>query len=137
MTPRYLIDSSAFLRIPGSTEVQDSVRPLLDQTAICTPALLECMYAAPAHGYEAALAHVRDALLVIVCDETACDRAVEVQRLLARSGRHRTVKPADLLIAACAETHGLTVLHYDNDFDAIASITGQPTMWIVPHGSIA
>lgn len=28
-----------------------------------------------------------------------------------------------------------TVLHYDGDFDMIASLTGQPTEWVVPPGS--
>ena len=30
------------------------------------------------------------------------------------------------VIAATAELAGLTVLHFDKDFDLIASITGQP-----------
>jgi len=42
---------------------------------------------------------------------------------------------ADLLIAATAERHQATVLHYDGDFDMIASITGQPTQWVVPPGT--
>ena len=32
----------------------------------------------------------------------------------------------DLIIAATAELTGLTVLHFDKDFDIIAGITGQP-----------
>jgi hypothetical protein len=28
------------------------------------------------------------------------------------------------------------VLHYDADFDLISSVTGQPTLWITPQGSI-
>jgi len=27
-------------------------------------------------------------------------------------------------------------LHYDADFDLIAGVTGQPTEWIVPRGSV-
>jgi predicted nucleic acid-binding protein len=42
----------------------------------------------------------------------------------------------DLLIAACAESAGLTVLHYDADFDRIATLTHQPTQWVVPRGSV-
>lgn len=42
----------------------------------------------------------------------------------------------DLLIAAAAEARGLTVLHYDADFDRIAAITGQPCQWVVPAGSV-
>ncbi|HUP76331.1 MAG TPA: hypothetical protein VM282_25070 [Acidimicrobiales bacterium] len=30
----------------------------------------------------------------------------------------------------------LTVLHYDEDFDHVAAVTGQPTQWIVERGSI-
>ena len=65
----------------------------------------------------------------------AWERADEVQQLLAGAaltGR----KPPDLLIAAHAELAGLTVLHYDADFDHIASVTGQSTLWIAPPGTI-
>ncbi len=44
-------------------------------------------------------------------------------------------KVPDLLIAAVAELATLTVVHYDADFELIASITGQPTMWIVERGA--
>ncbi len=39
------------------------------------------------------------------------------------------------LIAATAERHGVTVLHYDGDFDLITAITGQPTTWVAPAGT--
>ena len=54
------------------------------------------------------------------------DRAVSVQLALAEIGRHRAPSIPDLLIAAAAESAGLTVLHLDKDFDIIAEITGQP-----------
>jgi len=31
---------------------------------------------------------------------------------------------------------GLVVLHYDHDFDRIAAVTGQPTEWILPAGTV-
>jgi hypothetical protein len=62
-------------------------------------------------------------------------RALEVQRMLAeRSQRGRTLP--DLIAAAAAEAEGLTVLHYDADFDRIAVVTGQPVEWVVPRGSV-
>jgi predicted nucleic acid-binding protein len=62
-------------------------------------------------------------------------RAARLQRALAAKGL-RGRKVPDLLIAAVAEAESLTVLHYDNDFEHIASITGQRTEWIVDRGSI-
>lgn len=49
---------------------------------------------------------------------------------------HRQVKIPDLLIAAVAARNGLTVVHYDSDYDIIASVTGQPTRWAAPRGSL-
>jgi predicted nucleic acid-binding protein len=54
------------------------------------------------------------------------DRAVEILTLLADRGQHRASSIPDIIIAATAELAGLTVLHVDNDFEVIASITGQP-----------
>ena len=42
----------------------------------------------------------------------------------------------DLLIAAVAERERVTILHYDSDYDLIAKVTGQPTQWVAPRGSI-
>lgn len=51
------------------------------------------------------------------------------------TGNWRALSVADLVIAATAERHGVTVLHYDGDYDMIAAVTGQPTEWVVPPGT--
>jgi predicted nucleic acid-binding protein len=58
-------------------------------------------------------------------------RARQVQRPLA-SKHQRGRKVPDLLIAAAAEARGLTVLHYDADFDRIAAVC----QWALPAGSV-
>lgn len=63
------------------------------------------------------------------------DRARQVQRRLVADGLRGRKVPI-LLIAAVAEATSLTVLHYDADFDHIATVTGQPTQWIVERGSV-
>ena len=65
-------------------------------------------------------------------------RAREVYRALAERGGgfQRSVKHADLLIAACAERAQVTLVHYDEDYDTIAGITGQSTRWAAPRGSL-
>jgi len=79
-----------------------------------------------------------DALEVFALVESTSEhvrRARQVQRLLA-SRHQRGRKLPDLLVAAAAEAHSLTVLHYDADFDLIAAVTGQACRWVVPAGSI-
>jgi predicted nucleic acid-binding protein len=65
-------------------------------------------------------------------------RALDVYRTLAHQGgaHQRSVGHADLLIAAAAEAADVELLHYDEDFERIAAITGQPTSWIAPRGSL-
>jgi predicted nucleic acid-binding protein len=39
-------------------------------------------------------------------------------------------------MAATAEHAGLTVLHYDSDYDRIRQVTGQPPEWVAPPGTL-
>lgn len=66
------------------------------------------------------------------------DEARRVFRELAGRGplHHRQVKIPDLLIAAAAARTALTLVHYDQDYDVIAGITGQRTRWAAPRGSL-
>ncbi|MHB1469293.1 MAG: PIN domain-containing protein [Solirubrobacteraceae bacterium] len=72
----------------------------------------------------------------VAIDQHVLDRAVEVQGLLADRGQHRGANIIDLIVAATAERAGLIVLHYDSDFDLIATVTSQPVEWVVPRGSV-
>lgn len=49
---------------------------------------------------------------------------------------HRSVKLPDLLIAAAAQDAGLGVLHYDEDFDRLATVLSFESRWIAPRGSL-
>jgi hypothetical protein len=64
-----------------------------------------------------------------------CGSALQVRADLARKGAHLGAALPDLLIAATAERHRVTVLHHDHAYDLIASVTGQPVDWIIPGGS--
>jgi hypothetical protein len=64
-------------------------------------------------------------------------RAREVQLLLAVAGDQRRVPPADLLIAAAAELAGVPLVHYDRDYERIATVTGQDHAWFVPDGALS
>jgi predicted nucleic acid-binding protein len=66
----------------------------------------------------------------------AMDRALAVHPELAAKSQHRRFRLPDLIIAATAEEHGATVLHYDADYDRIAEVTGQPVEWVAAKGSL-
>jgi predicted nucleic acid-binding protein len=139
MRPRFLADTSAVARIRHRPPVAAVLRPLTTEreVAICTPVLLELLYGTRATEYRKAKMVYETSMSVLPITPEASSRAVEVQTMLARTGQHRTAKIVDLLTAACAEVNGLTMLHYDRDFDAIAKVTGQPAQWVVPSGSVS
>ena len=62
-------------------------------------------------------------------------RALDLQLALAEAGL-KGRKPPDLLIGAVGLRLGLTVLHYDRDFEHMASVSSLMHEWIVPAGSV-
>ena len=138
MNLHYLVDTSAYARmyIPA---VADALRPLITggQVATCGVVTLELLYTARVPRDFAALREeLAVALATIPIQEADFERAAEVMGKLATRGQHRTAKLPDLLLASAAERAGLTILHYDEDFDRIAQVTAQPARWVVPRGSI-
>ncbi len=102
--------------------------------AVCEMVALELLYSARNSSDYLRLGTALEALPWAATDGAEMKRALDVQRQLARRGQHRRPLP-DLIIAATAELAGLTVLHYDHDFDLISDLTGQPTEWIVARGT--
>ncbi|HEY3238980.1 MAG TPA: PIN domain nuclease [Acidimicrobiia bacterium] len=135
----YLADKSALTHRATRPEVRDVVEPLLlaGRIATCGIVDLELLFGAPDPNTYAELAHVLRALPRVPVTDGAVDRALEVQGLLATRSQHRSVPLPDLLVAACAERGGLTVLHYNANFDRIAEVTGQPIQWVVAQGTVA
>ena len=52
---------------------------------------------------------------------------------MAQRGHHRASIP-DVIVAATAAEHGLTVLHYDSDYERLAEVTGAAHEWVAPRG---
>lgn len=55
--------------------------------------------------------------------EGAERRATDLQMQLRSGHQHLGVPPLDYLIAAIAEDHGASILHYDADFERLAKST--------------
>ena len=135
---RYLVDKSALARLETSGEVRGALySPLVTgRVATCGVVDLEVLYSARSPDHHGRLASALRGLPRVKITEAIVDRALDVQARLAKRSQHRGVTPPDLIIAACAESAELTVLHYDADYERIAEVTGQPVRWVVPRGSV-
>lgn len=136
---RYLADKSALARLhlPPVAEV---LGPLMKRglISICGATELEMLFSARNIDERARMKLQLAASTNIV--ETPPDlwrRAADIQEALCEKGQHRSAGITDLVIAATAQAHRLTVIHYDRDFDTIAAFTEQAVEWVVPAGSVA
>lgn len=136
LNARFLADTSAVARI-AQAPVRARLGPLMEAglVARCTVTDLEAGVSARSGLDWERTRQARGVWPLAPIDQAVLDRAYAVQGLLAHRGLHRAVKLADVIIAAAAERAGLTVLHYDRDFERIAAITGQSVTWIVPPGT--
>jgi predicted nucleic acid-binding protein len=134
---RFLIDTSAAARMRVPV-IADRLEPLITGGLVATCATLdaEALYSArSAEEYEQVRADRRTAYEYLPTDDEHWQRALDAQRVLARTGRHRAVGIADLLTAVLATEHGMTVLHYDADFEIAAEVLTFAHRWVLPRGS--
>jgi predicted nucleic acid-binding protein len=132
----YLADKSALARFPIPA-VAARLRPLLEDGDLATCAIvdLEVLYSSRSLAdYEEILEERRSLDGAPITPEVLA-KAIDLQHELARRGQHRVPIP-DLIISASALLSGLVVLHYDADFERIASAGGAPHEWVVPQGAI-
>ncbi|GAA2128577.1 PIN domain-containing protein [Glycomyces algeriensis] len=136
MSPaRYLIDTSALaklLRGNGDKHGWDRAAEA-GLIALCDTVELEYLWGARSWDDRNSIMAVFNGMFGWVStDDRMFRRAHEVQRELTRRGEHRSAGAADLLIAAAAELHDLTLIHRDHDFECVAAVTGQPLEWFGP-----
>ncbi|MGO1591510.1 MAG: PIN domain nuclease [Ancrocorticia sp.] len=134
MVTKWLIDKSAYVRIPLSSDFElwmDRINRGL--VAAATVTLLELGFSARSGAdWDETILNPPTSLLVPeLMTPAAENRVIEVQGLLATEGYHRAVKVPDLIIASIAEIAEYTVLHLDKDFELIAAVTGQATERLV------
>lgn len=132
---RYLADTSVWARL--HLEQIDRIFPPLVESglvATCGVVDLEVLYSTRSGAEHALVQLQRRGLEWLPMPDEVWDRAIAVQGAMAERGIHRAASIPDLLIAATAERHGVTLLHYDSDFDLIASVTGQSAEWVAPKG---
>ncbi|HZT96600.1 MAG TPA: PIN domain-containing protein [Chloroflexota bacterium] len=133
----HLVDTSVLTRL-AVPQVRIALQPLINNVALarCILTDLEIGFSASNAGEWDRLQSNLARMQRVDLTPQVVDRARSLQRALASAGLKGRKVP-DLLIAASAELANLVLLHYDEDFELIASISGQQHQWVVPRGSVA
>lgn len=120
-----LVDTSAWVEVfrkPAHLRLEDVVD--FDDIVTCLPVVQEVL-----QGFtsDSAFREARESMLALPIVESPLDASVYLEAVdVYRRGRRAGItirSGVDCLIAACAMRHGLTVLHNDRDYPAIARVS--------------
>lgn len=131
-------DASAFARA-----AHPSIRTAWRQAAlggqflICAPVELELLVGARGLEEFDTRRDSLSALRRIDLTPSVARAATTALRELARvSHGYQRVKPIDALVAACAQSAGAGVLHYDHHYDRLAEVMAFQSVWLAPTGTL-
>lgn len=119
----YLLDTSGLVRLLGDGSLQKSWYDAIEGQTIgsCYPQRTEFLYSARDSGeYDEIAEMFGDLYPDVSVPKNAGRWIAAVQHRMARAGEHRSASAVDLIIAATAAVHGLTVLHDDSDYRTVA-----------------
>ncbi|WP_415950323.1 PIN domain nuclease [Streptomyces sp. KLOTTS4A1] len=135
---QFLIDKSAAARIlrPGMRdEWADVLRA--GRVSMCEPTEFEMLYSARSVAdHERLRSSLRALYTWCAVPDDGWRQALELQEQMVKQGCHRAAGGVDVFVSLTAKLHGLTVLHYDRDFETIKRVTGLKTRWLAEPGSL-
>jgi hypothetical protein len=134
----FLIDTSAWARL-GVPPVHKRLTTILQEgaAATCLPLDLEDCRSARHFRDAVAIRRLRARVMTeLPITAAVATRARDLQLALAQRGYHRAASPVDLMAAAAAAEYDATVVHYDRDFDLIATVGGPRSEWVAPAGTL-
>jgi predicted nucleic acid-binding protein len=135
-----LADTSAWIASSRKPRLREAFDDALsaNEIATCDAVKLELLYGTRNAEEFSSVRTRLDLLRQCPIGPDEWRRALDVYEVLAHQGglHHRRVKHTDLLVAAAAESAGVGLVHYDEDFDVIALITKQRVRWIARRGSL-
>jgi predicted nucleic acid-binding protein len=119
---RFLIDTSAWietLRTTGDPAVRARVSEVAvdDRAVLCDMVRIELWNGARGAADHRLLRELEEQLETVPTTAAVWTLARELAR--SARGKGLTVPAADLLIAACAEHHGLGLIHHDAHFEQL------------------
>lgn len=103
---------------------------------MCDLVVLELIRLSPNERRAQEVAERLSSFESIPIPEDLWKHARHLQLSLAGNGDHRRVPPTDLLLATAARHAGVELIHYDRDYERIASVTELKHQWFVPDGML-
>ena len=119
----YLLDTSGLVRLLRERKLQEAWYDAVDAEAIgsCYPQRTEFLHTARNRSeYDEITEMFGDLYPDVSVPKNAGRWIASVQHHMAMAGEHRSASAVDLMIAATAAHHGLTVLHDDADYRTVA-----------------
>jgi predicted nucleic acid-binding protein len=119
----YLLDTSGLVRLLGDAKLQEAWYDAVDAETVgsCYPQRAEFLYTARnSPEYDEITEMFGDLYPDVSVPKNAGRWIASVQRHMAQASEHRSASAIDLMIAATAAHHGLTVLHDDADYRTVA-----------------
>lgn len=121
-------------------EVAARLAPLIEAGLVATTAALDAEALCSARNpveYEQLWADRRMAYDYLPTEGEHWQAALQAQRQLARRGQHLAVGMPDLLTAVLAAAHGLTLVHYDADFETAGHRRRERRKLRMPSGPLS
>lgn len=135
----YLVDTSVWARLPRHAAVRDrlDLAQSRGQIVLAPPIMLEVGFSArDATQWERTMTQLK-AFPVLPMDVLTHEVARGLQGALWRAGKVRAAGAVDTLVAALAVQHRAVVLHYDRDYEHLASVAeGLRHEWVAPSGTL-
>jgi predicted nucleic acid-binding protein len=125
VTATFLLDASAYWRLVQNEDLGAAWAAAIDdgELGMCEPTRTEILYSARS-------AEDRDQMssdLDLMCERITVAKSAwqwveTAQYKLTLVGAHRSAGVVDLLVCATAAARGMTVLHDDRDYEAVARV---------------
>lgn len=134
----FIADKSVWARAEQEGIRDEWTRALLaGQIVTCQITMLELLFSARFGEEFVQLREELGGLEVLPTTPETFTTAFDALSALAAvsHGNHR-VAPPDALVAATAHDAGVGVLHYDHDFDKLATVLNFDSRWVAPAGTL-
>jgi predicted nucleic acid-binding protein len=138
MNRGWLLDTSALAQA-HRPEVTGRLEPLLRAGLLYTCPVLDLEALATARtadGYRTLATERREAYQSVPLQPAVGERALALQSLLTRRAHSQLADPRDLVVAAAALEHNLSVLHYRRVFELLAELCNLEQHPVAPLGSL-